>query len=96
LTVSRDETDSLLIPHDHFIRRHHRAGICPRRIRHGGGYINSHIHVSEIVIIAGAALGALIIMYPRKVLIDLVRKTIQSLKGAPYNKLAYEDLLKSL
>ncbi|HOW65003.1 MAG TPA: flagellar motor stator protein MotA [Candidatus Paceibacterota bacterium] len=61
-----------------------------------GGYVNSLIHISEIIIIAGAALGALIIMSPKKVLVDLVHKMIQSLKGAPYNKLSYEDLLKSL
>ena len=46
--------------------------------------------------IAGAALGALVIMSPKKVLIDMAKLTLLALKGAPYNRLAYEDLLKAL
>jgi chemotaxis protein MotA len=48
------------------------------------------------VIIAGAALGALIIMSPKKVLLDLVHSLIAALKGTPYNKGSYEDLFKVL
>jgi chemotaxis protein MotA len=46
--------------------------------------------------IAGAALGALVIMSPKKVLIDLGKLTFLSIKGAPYSRVAYEDLLKAL
>jgi chemotaxis protein MotA len=35
-------------------------------------------------------------MSPKKVLVDLLKLILQSLKGSPYNKRAYEDLLKSL
>lgn len=51
---------------------------------------------AEVVVICGAAAGALVIMSPMKVLKDLVTQIIGALKGAPYNKAAYEDLLKAL
>src|SRR5439155_9390831 len=50
----------------------------------------------ELIMIAGAALGALVIMSPKKVLIDLAKLTLQSLKGAPYNGAAYQELFKVL
>jgi chemotaxis protein MotA len=62
----------------------------------GGGNVAALLHVSELIIIAGAAFGALIIMSPKKVLMDLTKLVIQSLKGAPYNRGAYDDLLKAL
>jgi chemotaxis protein MotA len=49
-----------------------------------------------LVIIAGGAMGALIIMSPKKVLIDMVKGMVLCLKGAPHNREAYEDLLKVL
>src|ERR1041384_2208470 len=61
-----------------------------------GGHIGALMHLSELVIIAGAALGALIVMSPKKVLIDIVKKTMQALKGSPYNHNMYEELLKAL
>lgn len=61
-----------------------------------GGHVGALIHLSEWIVICGAATGALIIMSPKKVLIDLAKLLIQALKGSPYNKKAYEDLLKSL
>jgi chemotaxis protein MotA len=51
---------------------------------------------NEIIIIAGGALGSLIIMAPKKVLTDIVRNLGLCLKGTPYNRAAYEDLLKVL
>jgi chemotaxis protein MotA len=48
------------------------------------------------VTIGGAALGALILMSPKKVLGDMVRGVLQCVKGTPYNKRAYEDLFKLL
>ncbi len=61
-----------------------------------GGNVGALMHVSELIIIGGAAGGALIIMSPKKVLIEIIRKSIGTLKGAPYNKDAYEELFKAL
>jgi chemotaxis protein MotA len=61
-----------------------------------GGQLLALWHVSEIIIICGAAFGALIIMSPKKVLVDLFSKILVALKGAPYTKTAYEELLKAL
>jgi chemotaxis protein MotA len=52
--------------------------------------------VNEILIIAGGAAGSLIIMSPKKVLMDIVKGLGASLKGAPHNRASYEDLLKVL
>jgi chemotaxis protein MotA len=46
------------------------------------------------VTIGGAALGALMIMSPPKVLLDVLHGMIESIKGSPYNKRAYEELFK--
>jgi chemotaxis protein MotA len=51
---------------------------------------------NEFLIIAGGAAGSLIIMAPKKVLVDIVRNVGSCLKGTPYNRAAYEDLLKVL
>jgi chemotaxis protein MotA len=61
-----------------------------------GGHPASLIQVSEFVVICGAAGGALIIMSPKKVLLDMLHQITGALKGAPYNKLAYEQLFKAL
>jgi chemotaxis protein MotA len=52
--------------------------------------------VNEVLIIAGGAAGSLIIMAPKKVLVDIVRGLGACLKGAPHNRASYEDLLKVL
>jgi chemotaxis protein MotA len=62
----------------------------------GGGHIGALMHPNELIIIGGGATGALIIMSPKKVLIDLVKGTLLCLKGAPHNREAYEELLKVL
>jgi chemotaxis protein MotA len=59
-----------------------------------GGNIGSLLHASEFITIGGAAIGALIVMSPKKVLIDLGKNTLQAIKGSPFNKSAYEDLFK--
>ncbi len=41
-------------------------------------------------------IGALIVMSPIKVLIDIAKGLLGAFKGAPYGRQAYEDLLKSL
>jgi chemotaxis protein MotA len=62
----------------------------------GGGRPGSLIVVSEFVVIVGAAGGALVIMAPKKVMTDLVKHCLGSLKGSPYGKVAYQDLFKAL
>jgi chemotaxis protein MotA len=57
-----------------------------------GGHVGSLLHMSEFVTIGGASMGALLVMSPKKVLIDLLRSVIQVIKGTPYNKQAYLEL----
>jgi len=61
-----------------------------------GGHPLALMHISEFVIIGGAALGAMVLMSPRKVLFDLVRQVMGTLKGSPYNKQSYDELFKAL
>lgn len=61
-----------------------------------GGHVGSLLHLSEFIIIGGAALGALVIMSPKRVLVDLARRCLATLKGAPYGKAEYEELFKAL
>jgi chemotaxis protein MotA len=61
-----------------------------------GGHPAALMHLSELVIIAGAALGALVVMSPSKVLVDLSKQVAGTLKGCPYSKKSYEDLFKAL
>lgn len=61
-----------------------------------GGNVLALLHVSELIIIGGAAFGALVVMSPRKVLMDLLGQVIQSFKGAPFTRSSYEELLKAL
>jgi chemotaxis protein MotA len=61
-----------------------------------GGNPGALIQVSEFVVICGAALGSMIIMAPKKVLQDMFRQILGTLKGAPHNKAAYEELFKVL
>ncbi len=59
-----------------------------------GGHIHALVHLSEFVTIGGASLGALLIMTPKKTLIDLIKALLALLKGTPYNKAAAAELLK--
>ncbi len=52
--------------------------------------------VNEVLIIGGGAAGALVIMSPKRVLLDIVKSMGACLKGAPHNRTSYEDLLKVL
>ena len=61
-----------------------------------GGHVHSLLHPSEVVTIGGAALGALVVMSPKKVLVDLAKGVLQAVKGSPFNKSAYRDLFKLL
>jgi len=62
----------------------------------GGGQIGALLHFNELLIIGGGAMGALIIMSPRKVLMDIVKGILVCLKGTPYSRASYEELLKVL
>jgi chemotaxis protein MotA len=61
-----------------------------------GGHVGALLHPSELVTIGGASLGALIIMSPKKVLLDLVRCIVQVIKGTPYNRATYVELFDLL
>lgn len=61
-----------------------------------GGHVASLIHASEIVTIGGAALGALIIMSPPKVIGDIAKSTLSILKGSPWGKPVCRELLVAL
>jgi chemotaxis protein MotA len=61
-----------------------------------GGHVHSLIHPSEIVTIGGAALGALIVMSPKQVLIDLLKGMLQAVKGSPYGRKAYGEMFGAL
>lgn len=62
----------------------------------GHGRIGALWHPNELIIIGGGALGAMIIMAPKKVLLDIVKGVLHCLKGAPHNRDSYEELLKVL
>lgn len=61
-----------------------------------GGECGALIQPAELIVIAGAAIGSLIVMSPKKVLVDLGRGVLQCVKGTPYNKSIYEELFKLL
>jgi chemotaxis protein MotA len=61
-----------------------------------GGHPFALWHPSEFVVIGGAALGAMVLMSPMKVLKDLFKQVLHTLKGAPYSRTAYEELFKAL
>jgi chemotaxis protein MotA len=62
----------------------------------GGGILATLWHVNELIIIFGAAMGGLVIMSPKKVLVDMTRGLITCLRGAPHSRESYEELLKVL
>lgn len=61
-----------------------------------GGHVSSLLHLSELVTIGGAAMGALIVMSPKKVLGDVARGVLQVVKGSPYSRPTYVELFKLL
>jgi len=61
-----------------------------------GGHPGALLQFSEFVVICGAAGGAMIIMSPKKVLMDMLRQISAALKGSPHSRGAYEELFKAL
>ena len=61
-----------------------------------GGNFGTLMHLSELIIIGGAAFGAMVIMAPKKVLLDLVRQILRVLQGTPHKRRCYEELFMTL
>lgn len=59
-----------------------------------GGDVHALIHPSEFITIGGATFGAMLIMSPKKTLIDVFKGTLGLLKGSPFNKATAVDMLK--
>ena len=57
-----------------------------------GGHVGALIHPSEILTIGGASRGALIMMSSKKVLVDLFRGILATIKGSPYDRQLYTEL----
>ena len=61
-----------------------------------GGQLMSLWHPSEVVTLGGAALGALVIMAPLRVIKAMFVQLIGTLKPSPFTKTAYEELFMAL
>ena len=61
-----------------------------------GGNLLALWHPTEIIIIVGAAVGAMITSNPKKVLVDTARGTMALFKQPRYGKDTYVDLLRLL
>ncbi len=61
-----------------------------------GGQIMVLMQISEFIVIGGAAIGSILIGNPPAILGQLVKCCLSLLKGNPYNKKAYNELLKML
>lgn len=59
-----------------------------------GGHVAALLHLSELVTIGGATLGAMIIMCSKKVLLDVLHGMINAIKGSPYSRKMYTELFK--
>lgn len=59
-----------------------------------GGKPMELVQPSEIITIGGMAIGSMIVMSPLKVLIAIGKGLVACLKGAPFKKTDFEDLLK--
>ncbi len=62
----------------------------------GGGHIIALMHPNELIIIGGGALGAMVVMSPRKVMKDMISGLIACLKGSPHSRASYDELFKVL
>ena len=61
-----------------------------------GGEVHALIHPFELVTIGGCALGALVTMTSKKIIVDLIKGMIGAIKGSPFNKAMYSELFKCL
>ena len=61
-----------------------------------GGNIGNLLHPSEFLVIGGSAVGAAVIMAPKKVLFDIVHSVVSAFKGVPFARKDYDELFKAL
>lgn len=61
-----------------------------------GGNAEALLHISEVITIGGASFGSLVLMSPKKVIVDLFKGILGTLKGSPFNKKTYSELLMFL
>jgi chemotaxis protein MotA len=61
-----------------------------------GGHVGALIHPSELLTIGGASFGALLMMCPMKVVKDLFKGVLATLKGSSYGKQTYLELIGAL
>lgn len=61
-----------------------------------GGHLGVLIQIEEFIIIGGAAIGSLLIASPISLVKGIIHEILGVLKGAPYGKKEYIDLLKLL
>lgn len=58
------------------------------------GPLGALIQPSEFVVIGGAAIGSMVAANPLKMLMQITKALPMALKGSPYNKATYTELLK--
>jgi chemotaxis protein MotA len=61
-----------------------------------GGQISVLMQISEFIVIGGAGLGSLLVGNPPSIIGQLFKAVLGLLKGNPYKKPAYNELLKML
>ena len=61
-----------------------------------GGSPAGLVQPSEFIVIIGSAVGAMIIMAPKKVLMDTIAQILSALKGGSVSRASYDDLFKAL
>ncbi len=61
-----------------------------------GGHAVTLVQVSEFVVICGSAIGSLVIMSPKEVLIQLAKQILHAFKGAPFTRSSYHQLFRAL
>jgi chemotaxis protein MotA len=61
-----------------------------------GGQIMVLVQINEFIVICGSAVGALVIMSPKRVLIAMVKQILGTLKGSAFTRAAYDELFKAL
>ena len=61
-----------------------------------GGHLDVLVQPFEVVIICGAAIGAFMIANPKEVIIASLKSVMQAVKGSPYSKQSYLELLSLL
>lgn len=62
----------------------------------GGGSVMVLLHLSEFVVVLGICFGVMVIASPIHVLKGIMARTIVALKGGPFPKSAYMDLMQML